>query len=183
MTISSEKYARDCFINKDANTLQKKMQQGNHFRISTVLVWVRSGIQFMTRKHSSRIHTVHLLTISHSIPCVQRGEGWLPTSWTYPHIHPWGMSTHPSPGYPPHSWIPSPQKGPGTRDTHHPLKGTWYQRYPRKGHGTRNTHPMWVDTHLWKHYLTSFEGDKDCNYGKCISRQPRAMSFLHFMRM
>ena len=108
---------------------------------------------FHRRQHSSRMCTARLPTVRVSVAttrCQSRGgvrythRLYLPPGYTYP----------PAPGYTyptvptsldtyPHPWrdlvpeIPTPQKGPGTRDTY---------PYPI---------PKQIDRHLWKHYLSS----------------------------
>ena len=73
----------------------------------------------LTRKHSSRMRTSRLPTVSHCIPC--------PGGCTRPpRSHVWGVGTHP-PGHTHPLGHSHPQNGPGTRYTKPP--GTWYQRY------------------------------------------------------
>ena len=80
-----------------------------------------------TRKHSSRMHTARLSTISCGIP----GLHTPPHPRTYP--HPWT--------YPPSLEIPTLRRDIRAGIPTHP-EGAWDQRYPppQNGHGTRDTH-------------------------------------------
>ena len=98
-----------------------------------------------TRKHSSRMRTARLPTISHGIlgSISKGGRGYLSSldittlPWTFPypiprhtncprHTHPFG---HATPWNIPTPWTFPPQKGPVTRDTHF-WERTRDRRYP-----------------------------------------------------
>ena len=74
-----------------------------------------------TRKHSSRMGTTRLPTVSHCIPCLL-GDGYALDIPTPRHTHP---QTYPPPGLLPTPDIPAPDI-----PTPPPPEGTYFQRYP-----------------------------------------------------
>ena len=86
----------------------------------------------MTRKHSSRMCTARLLTVSYSNPCI--GGGGVPPGHTHSGER---MSSRPW-TYPLDNWINTLHRGPCTRDTHPSAERTWGQRYspPVNRHAT-----------------------------------------------
>ena len=112
----------------------------------------------LTRKHSSRMHTARLPTISCCIP--------------FPGV--WGGYASPR-TYPPRGAMP---RGTVPKTYPFPLEGTWYERYPpipRKDMGPEipTPNPCGQPDTCEKHYLpaTSFAGGKNLtNFGKTVCK-------------
>ena len=116
-----------------------------------------------TRKHSRRMHTTHLPTVSYCIPdTMSKGAGYLtpPPRHTHPtrHTHPW---INPFPGH-----THPPQARHLVPEIPMPWERTWYQRYqpPERTWNQRYPPPVdrMTDRYLWKHHLppTSLAGGK-----------------------
>ena len=157
--------------------------QFGHFPHQTSLVpHLDPSLDDKTRKHSSRMPTVHLLTVCVGVVVgilgpMSRGAGGIPDPPLVYLPHPlvylplwYTISSTPTPHslwcapcplvYPPHPlvfpWYTSPLHPPPYIALPRRDLGPGIPTHPMKGPGTRHHTPLpWTDTRCWKHYLPS----------------------------